>query len=242
MPALLIESAYGEAAVTIPETARSLAGFTRWAHSDGFPQRGRIDFLGGRIELDMSPEDLYTHGALKTRLTQKLDSWIEARDLGDLFVDCTRVRSDPADLSCEPDLVFISHEAVEEGRVRLIEKAGDEFGRYVEIEGGPDIVVEIVSDSSVIKDTERLPRRYFNAGVREYWVLDARGEELRFTIGRTDEDTGGFVPSAGPSPEGEPWSGTLGASVSVTRRRGRRNRWVYQVELEEIPRPRPSLE
>jgi Uma2 family endonuclease len=35
------------------------------------------------------------------------------------------------------------------------------------VEGGPDLVVEIVSDSSEEKDLDRLPRAYFSAGVRE---------------------------------------------------------------------------
>ncbi len=41
---------------------------------------------------------------------------------------------------------------------------GHDAGRYVELEGAPDLVVEIVSDSSVAKDTQRLPPRYAAAG------------------------------------------------------------------------------
>src|SRR5436309_2438449 len=40
----------------------NLAEFRRWALSDDFPHRGRIDYIDGRIEVDMSPEDLFTHG------------------------------------------------------------------------------------------------------------------------------------------------------------------------------------
>ena len=47
---------------------------------------------------------------------------------------------------------------------------------------GPDLVVEIVSDSSVTKDTQRLPLSYWQAGVTEYWLVDVGGERLSFQI------------------------------------------------------------
>ena len=50
------------------------------------------------------------------------------------------------------------------------------------MEGGPDMELEVVSDSSVAKDLELLPRGYWIAGVRDLWRIDARGEGLRFEI------------------------------------------------------------
>jgi Uma2 family endonuclease len=64
---------------------------------------------------------------------------------------------------------------------RSIEPIWNE-GRYVEVEGPPDLIVEIVSDTSVDKDTRRLPDAYFRAGVTEYWLADARSGELFFRI------------------------------------------------------------
>ena len=51
---------------------RSLAEFRAWALSDGFPERGRIDYIGGRIEVDMSPENLFFHGSIKTEVVGEL--------------------------------------------------------------------------------------------------------------------------------------------------------------------------
>jgi Uma2 family endonuclease len=65
------------------------------------------------------------------------------------------------------------------GRVRLIE--GKEEG-YLELEGTADMVLEIVSPSSVEKDTETLFDLYWRAGIPEYWLVDARGESLEFNI------------------------------------------------------------
>lgn len=44
------------------------------------------------------------------------------------------------------------------------------------------MVLEIVSDSSVEKDNAILRELYWKAGIQEYWLVDARGEELRFEI------------------------------------------------------------
>src|SRR5262249_34297703 len=48
--------------------------------------------------------------------------------------------------------------------------------------GRPDWVVEIVSRSTVHKDTQRLRTLYHRAGIPEYWLIDARGAEIEFQI------------------------------------------------------------
>jgi hypothetical protein len=59
-----------EEQVEIPLNLRSLAAFRRWATSDEFPERGRIDYVAGRIEVDTSPEDFFCHGTLKTEIVE----------------------------------------------------------------------------------------------------------------------------------------------------------------------------
>jgi Uma2 family endonuclease len=80
--------------------------------------------------------------------------------------------------SAEPDIVFVSHEALLADRVHLVPGSSQEPGRYVELEGAADLIVEIVSDSSVGKDTRRLPEAYSRAGVREFWLADARNDPV----------------------------------------------------------------
>lgn len=166
----------------IPMSLRCLEDFRRWTYSDGFPDQGRIDYVTGRIEVDMSPEDLFTHGTPKTEIVRVLSACIKNQRCGYLLVDRTRVSSVPADLSAEPDIVFISKQSLAAGHVRLIPKACGGPDRYVEVEGAADLVVEIVSDSSATKDTQRLPKAYFSAGVREYWLVDVRGTVVDFRI------------------------------------------------------------
>lgn len=46
------------------------------------------------------------------------------------------------------------------------------------------MVLEDVSDSSVQKDTVILRKAYWQASIREYWLVDARQEPIHFDIFR----------------------------------------------------------
>lgn len=211
---------------------RNLTDFRRWALSEAFPQRGRIDYIDGRIEVDMSPEDVFTHGTLKSEIAARIKARVDELDLGHTLIADTRVSSVPADLSAEPDVVVITHQALDDSRIRLIPKAAGEPDRYVEVEGGPDLVVEIVSDSSEQKDLRRLPGAYFKAGVRELWLLDARGPQALFQIHH--RAAGSFV-STETDAEGYQTSDVLGTRCRLERSRHARGHWVYRLLLVSQP-------
>ncbi len=212
--------------VEIPFVA-SLADFRAWALSDEFPQRGRIDYVDGRIEVDMSPEDLFTHNTLKSEIVRALATITKASNLGYVFSDRARVSSPEAGLSVEPDVVFVSYETIQQQRVRLVPKASQAAGRYMEMEGAPDLVVEIVSDSSTTKDTRRLPAAYHRAGVRELWLIDARREQLLFQIHH--HGPAGFDPAATDA-EGFQTSLAFGRGFRLLRRRDQQGQWIYDLE------------
>jgi len=218
--------------IEIPLSLRSLADFRRWVGSDAFPEQGRVDYLSGCIEVDMSPEDLHTHGKLKTELVAVLWQRIKQRQLGELYTDSTRVCCPDADLSVEPDLVFVSDSSLDSGRVRLVPKAGGGPDRYVELEGPPDLIVEIVSDASARKDTERLPAAYFQAGVGEFWLVDARGDELLFRIHRHG---GASYEPAVTDADGYQCSPALACSFRLDRARNPRGRLTFDLETKESP-------
>ena len=215
-----------EEPVEIPLDILSLADFRRWALSEAFPDRGRIDFVAGKIEVDVSPEELFSHGALKGLVCTRLFERVEQHDLGHVFTSRTRVSCPAADLSVEPDIVFLSHEAIDSGRVRLVPKASGEPGRYVEVEGPPELIVEIVSDSSVTKDTQRLPAAYAEAGVREFWLADARREPLVFQIHHL---TGKDYAKAEPDAEGLLKSEVFACRFRLDARRDARGHWKFDL-------------
>jgi Uma2 family endonuclease len=217
-----------EDALTIPPDVGDLAAFRRWALSDRFPGSGRIDYLQGVIEVDMSPEDLQTHGVPKSALAVYVGQVVSAGNLGQLYIDRARLSADPAGLSCEPDLLFVSWAALRDGRVRYKPASLRRPERKIEVEGAADLAVEVVSDSSVRKDTKRLPPLYAAAGVRELWIADARGARLKFQIFHLHK--GKYRPAAAEA-RGFQRSEVLGRSIRLRRRRGPvPDTWIFTVQ------------
>ena len=172
----------------------------------------------------MSPEDIFMHGTLKTEIVGVL--WTLAKDQAmHLFTGETRISSVAGDVSAEPDVVAVSDDAIDAGRVRLVPSASGKPDRFIELEGGPDLIVEIVSDSSVAKDTRRLPVAYHAAGVREFWLVDARGADVLFTIHR--RESAGFIATA--PVDGFARSDVFGCGFAVRRSRNAHGRLVYDL-------------
>ena len=215
-----------EERIAIPLGIDSLARFRVWAASDDFPQQGRIDFIAGDIEVDMSPEDLFCHGSPKIELIRVLSQLVKDAGGGMLFTDRARVSCPAVGLSVEPDLIYVSDDSLDAERVRLVAKARAEPNRYVELEGPPDLIVEIVSDSSVGKDTERLPAQYWRAGVPEFWLLDTRGQDLLFQIHRPGPN--GYEPIPRDA-EGFQRSAVFGVGFQMLRTTDLRGRWTFDL-------------
>lgn len=168
--------------IEIPMEIFDLSRFRQWLRSPAFPQSGRIDWLQGRLEVDVAPEDLETHGGPKSTIAGRLVVLLQEAGRGRVYIDRARLTCPGTDLSVEPDIMVVLFESVEAGRARLVPRVSGEPGRYLEIEGGADLVVECVSDGSEKKDTVRLMELYHAAGVREYWLVDARGPSVRFDV------------------------------------------------------------
>jgi Uma2 family endonuclease len=220
-----------EDTLRIPPGARTLEGFRRWSWSESFPERGRIDFLDGELEIDLSPENLYWHGTVKVAITVALHEQVAATGRGAVFVDATRVVSVDASISVEPDVVVVLWESLAAGRVREVPAASGEPGNYVEFEGAPDLMVEVVSKSSVGKDRRRLPPLYARAGVPELWLVDARGpgdSPVELAIHHLGPAGYALAPA-----DADGWcaSRILGRRCRLRRHAGRDHGFTYQLEL-----------
>jgi Uma2 family endonuclease len=226
-----LSCAFLEHDLEIPMRLRTLADFRQWAHSDEFPDHGRIDFIRHRIEVSMSPEDLASHGSPKAEIARVLLNGIKGQNLGEIYVDRARVSSPVAELSVEPDILFLSYDTLQAERARKVPKANNAPGRYVEIEGAVDLVVEIISDSSVGKDTRRLPPAYFEAGVRELWLIDARGEDLQFQIHHRGETEFQPVPS---DEQGFQVSHVFNRRYRLDREVHPMSDWLYDLKASDL--------
>ena len=207
----------------IPLEAHTLTGFRLWVLADDFPEKVRVTFLRGEVYLDMSKEEIRTHAAVKTAVAGPLYNLNEAADFGDLYINGVLVTNESAQVSNNPDMVAVFWDSLDRGRVSY----GARGARELEIIGSPDWILEIISDSSVTKDTQLLRQAYHQAGVREYWLIDARGADLVFQILHWRKT--GYV-AASPR-KGWLRSRVFGRRFQLTRQKDRRGAWKYLLSV-----------
>jgi Uma2 family endonuclease len=211
--------------VQIPAEVVDLESFRRWARSDEFPEHGRFSYLAGNLWVDLSMEQLFSHNRIKTQFTIVLGGLVEGGGLGYFFSDGVLFSNLDADLSTEPDAAFASYEAVQDLRVRFIE--GKKKG-YVEVVGSPEMVLEVVSDTSLQKDTRILRELYWTAEIAEYWLVDVRGEAVRFDILRRGKR--GYTATRAQA--GWLHSGVFGRSFRFTQQADPLGHPRYTLEVE----------
>jgi Uma2 family endonuclease len=108
----------------------------------------------------------------------------------------------------------------------MIEAAGD---GYREVDGTPDMVLEIVSQTSVRKDTVDLRRLYWLAGIPEYWLVDARTESVQFDI--LKRGTRSYL-STRKAPGGWLKSNVFGASFRLKRKMDQLGNPQFELEMK----------
>jgi len=167
------------ATITSPVSARS----ERLTYDDLKkipPDRNRYELIEG--ELFVAPAPNIEHQRKGFRVAKRVSDHVEKNDLGEVFIAPCDVVLSPGTV-LEPDIIFVS-------------KARQSIVKDVCIEGAPDLVVEVVSDSSRTIDRFVKRDRYAEFGVPEYWLLDPfepRIEVLRLEAGKY-RLTGSFGP------------------------------------------------
>ena len=130
------------------------------------PEDKRYQLLDGEMILAPSPTD--RHQAILGELFSALHQFVTENHLG-------RVRFAPLDVVlsdydvAQPDLLFVSN-----ARSNVITEAN--------IQGAPDLVVEILSPSSVQYDRGYKRTLYGRHGVREYWIVDPEDRTLEVYV------------------------------------------------------------
>ena len=159
----------------------TLNEFRRWRHSGVLNDKLNVHYFQGTILVETETEELNSHNLVKGALTACLFPLIQDLDIGVFVGDNMLLTNDEAELSTEPDGMVILRESFLNGRVALT--AGEKTGAVAtEIVGSPDLVIEIISPSSVRKDLKTMMQSYYRAGIQEYWVIDARKDPIAFTI------------------------------------------------------------
>ncbi len=123
------------------------------------PEDVRAELIDGQLVFMDAPG--FTHQELLTELLFELKLFIRKHD------GPCRVLPSPLDVQLDgdgytmvqPDITLICKEE------RITEKG---------VFGAPDFCIEIISESTRKKDYGIKVQKYMNAGVREYWIVDAQ--------------------------------------------------------------------
>src|SRR5581483_5816003 len=135
-----------------------------WEHYVELPNDGkRYEIIEG--ELYVSPAPSEKHQRVATNLIVVLGVHNATRRLGRVYAAPFDVRLGWSDI-VQPDVLFVSRE-----RAQVITSA--------RIDGAPDLMVEIISPSSVKTDEEIKRNLYAKYGVKYYWIIDPFAEWIR---------------------------------------------------------------
>lgn len=140
------------------------------------PEDRRYQLLDGEMILAPAPTD--KHQAILGDLFVTLYQFVVQNDLGLVRVAPYDVVLSNYDV-LQPDILFVSNE-----RRGIITEAN--------IQGAPDLVVEILSPSTQQYDRGYKQTLYARHGVREYWIVDPASE----TVEVLTESDGGLTLAA----------------------------------------------
>jgi Uma2 family endonuclease len=127
------------------------------------PDRNRYEIVDG--ELFVTPAPIPLHQRIVGNLFGWLWQHVRQQRLGEVFVAPLDVVFG-AGTALEPDLIFISRT-----RLHII---GDK-----NLTGPPDLVVEVLSESTARLDRDVKPKQYALYGVPEFWLIDPVGKTVQ---------------------------------------------------------------
>ena len=122
------------------------------------PDDERYELING--ELILAPAPNISHQRSHRKLGLQITIFVDRHELGEVFLAPTDVVLSNAETEVvQPDVLFISNE-----RRHIITEAN--------IQGAPDLVVEILSPSTAKRDWQAKRDLYAKHGVKEYWLAD----------------------------------------------------------------------
>ncbi|MCS6988722.1 MAG: Uma2 family endonuclease [Chloroherpetonaceae bacterium] len=104
------------------------------------------------------------HQRIARNVFRKLDQFVLEKNLGEVFFAPVTLLVDDYNAP-QPDLAFISNKTTD---------ATDEFV----VVKAPDLVVEILSPSTMSDDRHRKRKLYERFGVKEYWLIDPQNKAI----------------------------------------------------------------
>ena len=133
-------------------TARKTDHYT-WSDYQCWPDDQRWEIIGGDA-FDMSPAPLTRHQAIVGELHLQIATFLKSHKCK-AFVSPTDVKLSEEDV-VQPDLLVVCDQTQV---------------KRTHIEGPPALVVEVVSEATLVHDRVHKFRLYARAGIPEYWIV-----------------------------------------------------------------------
>ena len=140
----------------------SFQEFLEWADEETW-----AEWVDGRVE-PLSPVD-EGHESLSGWLYSLCRIYVETRGLGRVLGATFLIHLPTRPSGREPDMIILKSENL--GRIK---------GGYME--GPADVLAEVVSPESVVRDRETKYSEYEKAGIGEYWLLDPVRKQAEFFL------------------------------------------------------------
>ena len=130
------------------------------------PDDERYELLAGQLVMIAAPN--IAHQIVGGELFGVLRDFVKKGRLGRVFSAPTDVVLSDTNV-VQPDVIFVS-----KGRMSIVGKNN--------IQGAPDLVVEVISPSNPEQDLVRKRDIYARHGVAEYWIADPDARSMRVMI------------------------------------------------------------
>lgn len=126
------------------------------------PEDKRYEIIEG--ELIVVPAPIPYHQDVSKNLFLVLDNYVKSRNPGKVYYAPIDVVLSEENV-VQPDILFISKQ-----RLSIITEKN--------IQGAPDLVIEIISPATKEKDRILKRKLYAKFGVREFWLVDTEKKEI----------------------------------------------------------------
>ena len=154
--------------MSTPQAIQSLPKAFRYSDYLKLPDDDNLyEILKGELVVRTSPNRV--HQRCSIRLSVILSLHVTQHELGEVYTAPFDVILDPEnsdpEILVKPDLLFVS-----KGRLQIITSEN--------VQGSPDLIVEILSPSTANTDRDQKFKIYQEAKVSHYWIIDPAAQTL----------------------------------------------------------------